>query len=43
MTRSTANAAQAHHAIAEAKYDDDIGLRNPFGSIAVYFLIYLLI
>ena len=25
MTRSTANATPAHHAIAEAKYDDDIG------------------
>jgi len=36
-TRSTADAALAHHAITEAKYDDDIG--NPFGSIAVYFLL----
>ena len=27
MTRSIANAAPAHHTIAEAKYDDDIG--NP--------------
>ena len=37
MTRSTANAAPAHHAIAEAKYDDDIG--NSFGGIVVYFLL----
>jgi len=37
MTRSTDNAAPAHHVIAEAKYDDDIG--NPFGGIAVYFLL----
>ena len=37
MTRATANAAPAHHAIAEAKYDDDFG--NPFGGVAVYFLL----
>jgi len=37
MTRATANAAPAHHVIAEAKYDDDFG--NPFGSVAVYFLL----
>jgi len=37
MTRSTANAALAHHAIAEAKYDDDP--RNLFGGIAMYFLL----
>jgi len=37
-TRSTANASPAHHAIAEAKYDDDIGLGNPFGGIAMYTL-----
>ena len=37
MTRATTNAAPAHHAMAEAKYDDDIG--NPFGGVAVYFLL----
>ena len=37
MTRATANAAPAHHAIAETKYDDDIG--NQFGGVAVYFLL----
>jgi len=36
MTRSTANAAPAHHAIAGTKYDNDI--ENPFGCITVYFL-----
>jgi len=35
MTRATANAAPAHHTIAETKYDGDLG--NPFGGIAVYF------
>ena len=28
MTKATANAAPAHHAITEAKYNDDLG--NPF-------------
>jgi hypothetical protein len=37
MTKATAKAAPAQHAIAEAKYDDDLG--NPFGGIAVYFLL----
>jgi hypothetical protein len=37
MTRATANAAPARHAIAEAKYNDDFG--NPFGGVAVYFLL----
>jgi len=37
MTRATANAAPALHAIAEAKHYDDIG--NPFGGVAMYFLL----
>ena len=37
MTRATANAAPALRAIAEAKHDDDIG--NPFGGVAMYFLL----
>jgi hypothetical protein len=32
MTKVTAKAAPAQHAVAETKYDDDLG--NPFGGIA---------
>jgi hypothetical protein len=37
MTKATAKAAPAQHAVAEAKYDDDLG--NPFGGIAVYHML----
>jgi len=37
MTKATAKAAQAQHAVAEAKYDDDLG--NPFGGIVVYHML----
>ena len=37
MTKVTAKAAPAQHAVAEAKYDDDLG--NPFGGIAVYHML----
>ena len=37
MTNATAKAAPAQHAVAEAKYDDDLGI--PFGVIAVYHML----
>jgi len=37
MTKATTKAAPAQHAVAEAKYDDDLG--NPFGGIALYHML----
>ena len=37
MTKATDKAAPAQHAVAEAKYDDDMG--DPFGGIAVYHML----
>jgi len=37
MTNAIAKAAPVQHAVAEAKYDDDLG--NPFGRIAVYHIL----
>ena len=37
MTKATAEAAPTQHAIAEAKYGQDLG--NPFGGIAVWYLL----